>query len=58
MKDGRFQYLNSGAGGVGGFFLHSDHAPDKLPRLTGWWSNKQENRSRSHSFVLPYKIKT
>ncbi len=38
------QYLNSGAGGVGGFFVHSNHHSNSLKRLTGWWSNKQETR--------------
>ncbi len=39
------QYLNSGAGGVGGFFVHSDHHDTGRKRLCGWWSNKQETRS-------------
>eukprot|EP00095_Tigriopus_kingsejongensis_P006090 maker-scaffold712_size108441-snap-gene-0.38 protein:Tk06090 transcript:maker-scaffold712_size108441-snap-gene-0.38-mRNA-1 annotation:"hypothetical protein DAPPUDRAFT_310889" len=39
-----YKYLNSGAGGIGGAFLHDRHAHNPPPHLLGWWSNKQETR--------------
>ena len=38
------QYLNSGAGGISGIFLHDRHADDPPKHLLGWWSNKKETR--------------
>lgn len=35
-----YKYLNSGAGCLAGFFIHSKHAHStitELPRLSGWW---------------------
>jgi len=39
-----YKYLNSGAGGVGGAFLHDRYAKCPPPHLTGWWGNKDSNR--------------
>ena len=38
------QYLNSGAGGIAGAFLHDRYANDPPRHLAGWWSNAQESR--------------
>ena len=42
-----YKYLNSGAGGVAGLFVHSKHTrPDAtpLPRLAGWYGHQPETR--------------
>jgi len=39
-----YKYLNSGAGGVGGFFVHEKYHENPPKRLHGWWSNKQDTR--------------
>lgn len=38
------QYLNSGAGGIAGAFVHRQHHQDNRPKLSGWWSNREETR--------------
>jgi len=35
--------LNSGAGGIGGAFVHRKHHAAR-PALSGWWSNNEETR--------------
>ncbi|CAO3593614.1 unnamed protein product [Absidia cylindrospora] len=40
-----YKYLNSGAGGIAGLFIHEKYAKDtSRPRLAGWWGNDKENR--------------
>ena len=39
-----YKYLNSGAGGIGGAFVHEDHHGNLPPHLEGWWSNSQDTR--------------
>lgn len=40
-----YKYLNSGPGGVGGAFIHEQHAGNKeLLRLTGWWGHDKATR--------------
>jgi len=40
-----YKYLNSGPGGVGGAFIHEEHAANKeLNRFAGWWGYKKETR--------------
>lgn len=39
-----YKYLNSGAGGVGGAFVHRRHHSSLPSHLEGWWSNKQQTR--------------
>ena len=36
-----YKYLNSGAGGIAGAFLHEKHHAATPAHLQGWWSNKQ-----------------
>jgi kynureninase len=40
-----YKYLNSGPGGVGGLYIHENYGRNKkLPRLAGWWGNREEDR--------------
>lgn len=40
-----YKYLNSGAGGVAGAFVHERHAENKnLPRFAGWWGHVEDER--------------
>ena len=39
-----YKYLNSGAGGLGGAFVHRRHHDCLPPHLEGWWSNSQQTR--------------
>lgn len=39
-----YKYLNSGAGNVGGAFVHEKHFATKLPKLEGWWGHSVTNR--------------
>ena len=36
-----YKYLNSGAGGIAGAFVHKRHHASLPPHLEGWWSNAQ-----------------
>ncbi|XP_078538617.1 kynureninase isoform X3 [Lissotriton helveticus] len=39
-----YKYLNSGAGGLAGAFIHEKHAQTIKPALTGWWSHEFNTR--------------
>ncbi|VDN03204.1 unnamed protein product [Thelazia callipaeda] len=39
-----YKYSCSGAGGIGGFFVHKRFENDKRDRMLGWWSHKMESR--------------
>ena len=39
-----YKYLNSGAGGIAGAFVHNKHHGRLPPHLEGWWSNAQDTR--------------
>ena len=40
-----YKYLNSGPGSVGGAYIHSRYAnAPELPRLAGWWGQKEDER--------------
>ncbi|XP_067665290.1 kynureninase-like [Haliotis asinina] len=39
-----YKYLCSGAGGIGGAFLHKKHEKNDFPKLLGWWGHKLETR--------------
>lgn len=39
-----YKYLNSGAGGIGGAFLHDRFADNPPQHLTGWWANRASTR--------------
>jgi len=50
-----YKYLNSGAGGIAGAFVHSQHHLAMPSHLQGWWSNAQETRfeMRDHVDAAP-----
>jgi len=48
-----YKYLNSGAGGISGAFLHEKHHANPPNHLQGWWSNKQETRFEMRDVVDP-----
>ncbi|XP_068922863.1 kynureninase isoform X2 [Petaurus breviceps papuanus] len=39
-----YKYLNSGAGGLAGAFIHEKHAHTMKPALIGWFGHKLESR--------------
>jgi kynureninase len=40
-----YKYLNSGAGGIAGAFVHERHLSSKdIPRLAGWWGHDKDSR--------------
>lgn len=43
-----YKYLNSGAGGIGGLFMHEKWETTKLPQFAGWWGHDPATR-----FTMP-----
>jgi len=39
-----YKYMNSGPGGIGGFFVHEKHHSSELPVLAGWWGHTRDSR--------------
>jgi kynureninase len=49
-----YKYLNSGAGGIAGAFVHERHAQNKnLPRFTGWWGHHERERFQMKKGFIP-----
>jgi kynureninase len=49
-----YKYLNSGAGGVAGAFVHERHAKNfDLPRLAGWWGYNEGERFQMKKGFVP-----
>jgi len=48
-----YKYLNSGAGGIGGCFVHQRHHNNMPTHYEGWWSNKQETRFEMREKIDP-----
>lgn len=48
-----YKYLNSGAGGIGGAFVHSRHHGNMPDHLEGWWSNAQDTRFEMRDMIDP-----
>ncbi|KAI7898195.1 kynureninase [Cokeromyces recurvatus] len=48
-----YKYLNSGAGGIAGLFIHEKYKNDNTrPRLAGWWGNNKETRFEMNQEVF------
>lgn len=49
-----YKYLNSGAGGIAGVFVHERHAQNKnLPRFAGWWGHQEGERFEMKKGYIP-----
>lgn len=49
-----YKYLNSGPGGVGGLFIHENHARNtSLKRLSGWWGHDAVSRFQMNNEINP-----
>jgi kynureninase len=50
-----YKYLNSGPGGIGGFFIHERNFnfPVSFDRLQGWWSHKESTRFEMSNVFEP-----
>lgn len=49
-----YKYLNSGAGGIAGAFVHQNHAKNfDLPRFAGWWGHREEERFQMKQGFIP-----
>lgn len=49
-----YKYLNSGAGGIAGAFVHERHADTKnLPRFAGWWGHEEAVRFQMKKGYVP-----
>ncbi|XP_070534831.1 kynureninase-like [Ptychodera flava] len=44
-----YKYLNSGAGGIGGAFIHEKHAHNDFPKLLGWWGHDMKTRFKMNN---------
>jgi len=49
-----YKYLNGGPGGVAVAFIHEKHFDNKdLPRLSGWWGHKEDERFQMKKGFIP-----
>ncbi|KAJ2795542.1 Kynureninase (L-kynurenine hydrolase), partial [Coemansia furcata] len=49
-----YKYMNSGPGGISGFFVHDRYAQDEeLARLTGWWAHDEKTRFEMSNCFVP-----
>jgi kynureninase len=48
-----YKYLNSGAGGVAGSFIHEKHHNSNLPRMAGWWGHNEKERFKMKKGFVP-----
>lgn len=49
-----YKYLNSGPGGVGGYYIHEKHH-NTFPTLRGWWGYKESERFEMNKNFEPEK---
>jgi len=51
-----YKYLNSGAGGTSGVFIHEKYADDDLlPRFAGWWGHDEKARFQMKKGFIPMR---
>jgi len=48
-----YKYLNSGAGGIAGAFVHERHTNNTLPRFAGWWGHHEAERFQMKKGFIP-----
>jgi len=49
-----YKYLNSGAGGMAGVYVHERHAQHfDLPRFAGWWGHREKERFQMRKGFKP-----
>lgn len=49
-----YKYLNSGPGGTGGLFIHSENGKNRdLPRQSGWWGHEADGRFKMDNQINP-----
>lgn len=53
-----YKYLNSGAGGIAGFYVHERHSQKSkngefLPRFEGWWGTNKTTRFKMEADIDP-----
>ena len=49
-----YKYLNSGPGGVSGYFIHERHVSNEnIPRFAGWWGHNKEDRFKMPDTFCP-----
>jgi len=49
-----YKYLNSGAGGTSGVFVHEKHGKNnELPRFAGWWGHDEKRRFLMEKGFVP-----
>ncbi len=48
-----YKYLNSGPGGVSGIYVHQRHHQTNLPRFSGWWGYRKEDRFKMTKGFIP-----
>ncbi|CAF4088260.1 unnamed protein product [Rotaria sp. Silwood2] len=46
-----YKYLNSGAGCIGGIFVHSNQFDKEYPHFDGWWGNRDETRFQMNTEI-------
>jgi kynureninase len=50
-----YKYLNTGPGGIGGLFVHSNHHDSEIikPAFTGWWGSSKASRFAMDNVFSP-----
>ncbi|XP_059906750.1 kynureninase [Gadus macrocephalus] len=46
-----YKYVNSGAGGLAGAFIHEKHADTVRPALLGWWGHDRKTRFQMNNVM-------